>query len=62
MKFNKKSVVVVIIIIIGIIAIVSHREGVPTIDEDQINTAFLIDYPSEFNYRQSVRAHEKTTS
>ncbi|MFA5854944.1 MAG: hypothetical protein WC846_01465 [Candidatus Gracilibacteria bacterium] len=55
MKFSKKSVAVLAVVTIGLIVFMFfHEKTPPIINGNQIKTVALIDYPSEFNYRQST--------
>lgn len=50
----KNTVIFLIITTVIIITVFSFSDAPPTIDRNQIKNTFLIDYPSKFNYRQTV--------
>lgn len=53
MKFKTKLAPIFIIIAVGIIIVFCGNTS-PVIDKSQIKVLSLIDYPSKFNYRQTV--------
>lgn len=53
MKTKVKITFILGILLVGMIMLV-FKSPTPTIDKAQIKTTFLINYPEEFNYRQTI--------
>jgi len=54
MNLSIKNILIFAMIGIGIILIIISWNGPPVIDENQIKTISLIDYPAKFNFRQTI--------
>ncbi|MBU1992509.1 hypothetical protein KKG51_02300, partial [Patescibacteria group bacterium] len=53
MKTKIKIVIIILALLAGLI-LISHKSPPPVIDESKIRNTYFINYPEEFNYRQTI--------